>query len=136
MSLLKARYTLDVEQTGQLHFQVTIPEIEHTTKSSAVLDSALYASVHAIKKHLMAHRLVIVFTSKLIADTGHVAISPLADLGISLAGAQRERHLIINLAAPLTRDQVKWLDANAGILFSRYFTQSKIQAEFDEQEER
>jgi len=41
-------------------------------------------------------------------------------LGIALHVERRERHLVFEVSHPLTKEQEKWLDENAGKLFDRY----------------
>ena len=44
---------------------------------------------------------------------------------------RRERHLVFELAHPLTREQARWLDAHDGNLFDRYYTKDEMDVALD-----
>ena len=59
----KKIYTLNVRQTGQYQYEVTVPEIG-AMKTAATLDSALNITLHDILMHLTTRYLILVFTDQ------------------------------------------------------------------------
>ncbi len=137
-------YTLNIRQTGTYQYEVTIPEIG-ATKTAATLDSALNITLHDILKHLTARSLILVFADQHVDSDGgsvnrqkppqsvleHQVAFEIAQLGIAPQAKRSERHLVFELSRPLTREQARWLDKQAGKLFDSYYIKEELEIEFD-----
>jgi hypothetical protein len=127
-------YTLDIRHPSRFDYHVTIPEIGVTTQSTVNLDTALMLAGKAIEKHLTTRYLILVF----VDQQEHPQTNPeqqvameVAKLGIAPQAQRRERHLVFELAHPLTREQARWLDEQAGKLFDRYYTKDEMEVALD-----
>ncbi len=141
-------YTLNIRQTGQWQYEVTVPETS-VTKTAPTLDSALTITLHDILKHLTTRYLILVFVDQHFDKTGWFVDSqerPPTDLeqqaafeaeqlGIAPHVHTREHHLVFELSHPLTREQAEWLDEQKGKLFDWYYTKDEIEVGLNELEE-
>ena len=141
-------YTLNIRQTGQWQYEVTVPET-NVTKTAPTLDSALTITLHDILKHLTTRYLILAFMDQHFDETGWFVDSqerPPTDLeqqaafeaeqlGIAPHVHTREHRLVFALSHPLTREQVKWLEEQKGKLFDRYYTKDEIEVGLNESEE-
>ncbi len=137
-------YTLNIRQTGQFQYEVTVPETG-ATKMAATLDSALNITFHDILKHLTTRSLILVFADQHVdrdsrsvdpqecpqTDLEYQAAFEVAQLGIAPQMKRKERHLVFELSRPLTREQATWLDEHAGKLFDRYYIKDEREVEID-----
>ena len=133
-------YTLNIRQTGQWQYEVTIPEIG-VTKTAPTLDSALNITLHDILKHFTTRYLILVFIDQHFDETGwfndpqeraqtdveQQATFEVEQLGIASQVKRRERHLVFELSRPLTREQATWLDTHAGKLFDSYHLKNELE---------
>ncbi len=140
----KKTYTLNVRQTGQYQYEVTVPEIG-AMKTAATLDSALNIMLHDILMHLTTRYLILVFTDQdanregpgvdpqacLPTDLEHQTALEVAHLGIASQVQRRERQLVFEVIRPLTRAQTTWLDEHTGKLFDRYYFKDEREAQLD-----
>src|SRR6266581_1286562 len=118
-------YTLNIRHPSRFAHEVTIPEMGMTTQSTVNLDTALMLAGKAIEKHLTTRYLILVFVDRPErppVDLEQQAIWEAAKMGIAPQMQKRERHLVFELAQPLTREQARWLDKHDGKLFDRYYT--------------
>jgi hypothetical protein len=111
-------YTLNIRQTGQWRYEVTIPETG-VTKTAPTLDSALTITLHDIVKHLTTRYLILVFVDQRFDETSwfvdpqeraqtdleQQAAFEVEQLGIAPQVKRREHHLVFELSHPLTREQ-------------------------------
>ncbi len=140
----KKTYTLNVRQTGQYQYEVTVPEIG-AMKTAATLDSALNITLHDILMHLTTRYLILVFTDQdadregpgvdlqacLPNDLVHQTALEVAHLGIASQVQRRERQLVFEVIRPLTRAQTTWLDEQTGKLFDRYYFKDEREVTLD-----
>ena len=140
----KRTYTLNVRQTGQYQYEVTIPEIG-AMKTAATLDSALNITLHDILMHLTTRYLILVFTDQdadrevrgvdpqacLPTGLEHQTALEVAHLGIASQVLRRERQLVFEVIRPLTRAQTTWLDEQTGKLFDRDYFKDEREAQLD-----
>src|SRR5258708_22750818 len=133
-------YTLNIRQTGQWQYEVTIPETG-VTKTAPTLESVLNITLHDILKHLTTRYLILVFVDQHFDEKGwfvdpqeraqtdleHQAAFEIEQLGIAPHVRTRERHLVFELSHPLTREQAQCLDDHEGKLFDRYYTRGDIE---------
>lgn len=127
-------YTLDIHHPSRFDYHVTIPEIGVTTQSTVNLDTALMLAGKAIEKHLTTRYLILVFVEQQERPQTNLeqqAVSGVAELGIAPQVQRRERHLVFELAHPLTREQARWLDAQNGKLFDRYYAKDEMDVALD-----
>jgi hypothetical protein len=138
-------YTLHIRQLGEFEHIISIPEIGVTTQATATLDSALTMATNAIKKHLTARYLVLVYIDEHVNRDGLFGDplgSPQTELerqaayevvqrGIAPSLDRRERHLLFALSQTLTREQARWLDEQTGKLFYRYFFKDEFEVMSD-----
>ena len=136
----KKIYTLNVRQTGQYQYEVTVPEIG-ATKMAATLDSALNITLHDILKHLTTRYLILVFADHDAdrvgqgvdpqaypqTDIEHKTALEVAQLGIAPQVQRRERHLVFEV----TRPQATWIDEQSGKLFDMYYFKDEREVTFD-----
>ena len=137
-------YTLHIRQTGTYQYEVTVPETG-ATKAATTLDSALAITLHDILKHLTVRHLILVFDDprndrddqhvdaheRLHTDLEHQAAREVVQRRIASQVKSSERHLVFEVARPLTREQATWLDEHAGKLFDRYSIEDELEAELD-----
>jgi len=137
-------YTLNIRQTGQYQYEVTVPETG-ATKTAPTLDSALNITLNEILKHLTTRYLILVFADQHLdkegrsadlqerpqTDLEHQAAFEIAQLGIAPQMKRRERHLVFELIRPLTREQATWLDEHAGKLFDSYHIKDELEVRLD-----
>ena len=140
----KKTYTLNVRQTGQYQYEVTVPEIG-AIKTAATLDSALNITLHDILKHLTTRSLILVFADHDAnregwgvdqqacppTDLEHQTALEVAQQGIAPQVQRRERQLVFEVIRPLTRAQTTWLDEQTGKLFDRYSFKDEREAQLD-----
>jgi hypothetical protein len=140
----KKTYTLNVRQTGQYQYEVTVPEIG-ATKTAATLDSALNITLHDILKHLTTRFLILVFTDHDAnregpgvdpqacppTDLEHQTALEVAHLCFAPQVQRRERQLVFEVTRPLTRAQTTWLDEHTGKLFDRYYFKDEREITLD-----
>ena len=128
-------YTLDIRHPSRFEYHVTIPEIGVTTPSTVNLDTALMLAGKAIEKHLTMRYLILAFVEQQEhpqIDLEQQVISGIAELGIAPQVQRRERHLVFELAHPLTREQARWLDEHDEKLFERYYTKDEMDVALEE----
>jgi hypothetical protein len=137
-------YTLNIRQTGQWQYEVTIPETG-VTKTAPTLESILNITLHDILKHLTTRYLILVFVDQHFdekdwfvdpqeraqTDLEHQAAFEIEQLGIAPQVKRRERHLVFELSHPLTREQATWLDEHAGKLFDSYYIKDELEVVLD-----
>ena len=140
----KKTYTLNVRQTGQYQYEVTVPEIG-ATKKAATLDSVLNITFHDILEHLTTRFLILVFTDQAAnrevpgvdpqacppTNLEHQTALEVAHLGIASQVQRRERHLVFQVIRPLTRAQSTWLDEQTGKLFDRYYFKDEREVQLE-----
>jgi hypothetical protein len=140
----KKTYTLNVRQTGQYQYEVTVPEIG-ATKMAATLDSALNITLHEILKHITTRSLILMFADHdadregpdvdpqacLLTALEHQTTLEVAQLGIAPQVKRRERQLVFEVIRPLTRAQTTWLDVQTGKLFDRDYFKDEREAQLD-----
>lgn len=137
-------YTLYIRQTGKFQYEVTVPEIG-ALKTAPTLDSALTITLHDILQHRTTRSLIQVFADQHIdrdgrsgdsqerpqTDPEYQAAFEVAQMGISTQLKRSERHLIFELARPLTREQAIWLDEHTGKLFDRHYIKDELEVKLD-----
>ncbi len=137
-------YTLNIRQTGNFQYEVTIPEIG-AAKMAPTLDSALNITLHDILKHLTTRYLILVFADQQIdsddpsshpqeytkANLEYQAAFEVAKQGIASQVKRSERHLVFELSGPLKREQAVWLDKHVGKLFDGYYIKDELEVELD-----
>src|SRR6266516_145749 len=130
----KKTYTLNIRQTGQYQYEVTVPEIG-ATKTAATLDSALNITLHDILMHLTTRYLILVFTDQdadregrgvdpqacLPTGLEHQTTQHVANRGIASQVPRRELQLLVEVIQPLPRAQTTWIDEQTGKLCHRYY---------------
>jgi hypothetical protein len=140
----KRTYTLNVRQTGQYQYEVTVPEIG-ATKTAPTLDSALNITLHDILKHLTTRFLILVFIDQDAnreglsvdpqacqpTDLEHQTALEVAHLGFAPKVQRRERQLVFEVTRPLTRAQTTWLDEHTGKLFDTYYFKDEREVTLD-----
>jgi len=140
----KKIYTLNVRQTGQYQYEVTVPEIG-ATKKAATLDSVLNITFHDILEHLTTRFLILVFTDQAAnrevpgvdpqacppTNLEHRTALEVAHLGIASQVQRRECHLVFQVIRPLTRAQSTWLDEQTGKLFDRYYFKDEREVQLE-----
>ena len=140
----KKPYTLNVRQTGQYQYEVTVTEIG-AMKLAATLDSELNITLHEILKPITTRSFILVITdhdgdregldvypqacplTALERQTAH----EIAQLGIAPQVKRRERHLVFEVTRPLTRAQTTWLDEHTGKLFDKYYLKDEREVHLD-----
>src|SRR5260370_41079205 len=88
----------------------------------------------AIEKHLTTRYLILVFVDQRErppVDLEQQAVWEVAKLGIAPQVQRRERHLVFELAHPLTREPARGLDEHDGKLFDRYYTRDEMEVALD-----
>ncbi len=127
-------YTLNIHHPSKFAYKVTIPEMGVTTQSTVNLDTALMLAGKAIEKHLTTRYLILVFVDQQEhpqTDLEQQVALEVAKLGIAPQAQRKECHLVFELAHPLTREQARWLDEQAGKLFERYYTKDEMEVALD-----
>ncbi len=127
-------YTLNIRHPGEFDYSITVPELGVTTQSTVNLDTALMLAGKAIEKHLTTRYLILVFIDQQErppTDLEQQAIWEAVKLGIAPQVKRRERHLVFELAHPLTREQARWLDEHDGKLFESYCTKDEMEVALD-----
>ncbi len=132
-------YTLNIRQTGQWQYEITIPEID-VPKTAPTLDRALNITFRDIVMHLTTRYLILVFVDRHFDEIGwfvdpkerpqtdleQQAAFEVERLGIAPHVFTRERHLVFELSHPLTQEQATWLHEQKGEFFDWYYTQDEI----------
>ena len=130
-------YTLNIRQTDQYQYEVTIPETG-ATKTAPTLDSALHIILHDSIKHLMTRYLILELADQHVdkddwsvapqecspTDLEHQAALAVAQLGIAPQVKRRECH-------PLTREPATYPSSHVGKLFDRYSIKVELEVELD-----
>ena len=133
-------FTLNISQTGQWQYEITIPEIG-VSKTASTLDSALNITLRDTVKHLNTHYLILVFVDRHFDEMGwfiepqerlRTNLEQQAAFEVELLGIAPHvftggLHLVFVLSQSLTREQAAWIHEQKGTFFDWYYTQDEME---------